>query len=430
MILQFKKKSVKRVMLLIAIAFLIMQLFNSTQPTHAKTVANTSPWWSFQSIDTMKYSRDPSREFLSDPVKGKKVISQQVAAIAKTGVTHIAIATPYDDEFLPILNQWVDEARNYNLKVWFRGNWSGWERWFGYAPISRKDHLQKTVAFIKNHPDIFENGDVFTSCPECENGGPGDPRHNGDAEGHKQFLIEEYQAMQEAFRSIDKNVQANMYSMNGDVAKLIMDKKTTQALGGRVVIDHYVRSPEQLMEDIVEIAQLSGGKVILGEYGAPIPDIHGSMSEQQQAEWLKQSLTLLAQTPELDGINYWTSFGGSTEIWKGDGSPKAAVEVLTQFYSPRFVTGSVQDVFGDSISGVRVASKERQTRTTASGSFQLPYFEPEGTVILSATGYKDVVIPFELLRDTDNQIFTLEYENPSVLVRLKLLFSTFAFWKW
>src|SRR3989344_6298983 len=83
------------------------------------------------SIDTMKYSRDVAREKLNSS-SFDEVIDKQVSEISATGATHIAIGTPYDDEFLPFLKRWVVAARKYNLKVWFRGNLSGWEEWFGY----------------------------------------------------------------------------------------------------------------------------------------------------------------------------------------------------------------------------------------------------------------------------------------------------------
>ena len=63
--------------------------------------------------------------------------------------------------------------------------------------------------------------------------------------------------------------------MNGDVAKLVMDKQTTASMDGIVVIDHYVATPEQLALDIRRIAEGSGGNVVLGEFGVPIPNIHG-----------------------------------------------------------------------------------------------------------------------------------------------------------
>src|SRR3989344_6773908 len=207
------------------------------------------PWWQFQSIDTMKYSRDIAREKLGDPAFDS-VIDTQVKNIADAGATHIAIATPYDEEFIPFLARWVKSARKYNLSVWFRGNWSGWEGWFGYTGIRREEHLQKTKDFIAKHADLFADGDVFSACPECENGGPGDPRQTGDVAAYRQFLVSEYQVTQGSFKKIKKNVSSNYFSMNGDIADLIMERPTTAVLGGLVTIDHYVASPDQLISDI------------------------------------------------------------------------------------------------------------------------------------------------------------------------------------
>lgn len=287
--------------------------------------------WQFRSIDTMKYSRDPSREKLIDPTYDV-VIDQQVKDIAETGATHVAIATPYDAEFLPMLERWIRAARKYNLKVWFRGNWSGWEGWFDYPKITRAEHIAKTNAFIHQHPDLFQDGDIFSACPECENGGPGDPRMNGDVTGHRKFLIDEYNVTKQAFKDIGKHVASNYDSMNGDVARLIMDKPTTKALDGIVVVDHYVKTPDQLVSDIKQFAEQSGGKIVLGEFGAPIPDINGEMNEKEQALWIKESLQKLRETDELIGVNYWTNVGGSTHLWNNDGTPRKAVEEITNIY--------------------------------------------------------------------------------------------------
>lgn len=287
--------------------------------------------WKFESVDTMKYSRDLSREKLHD-VNFDKTIELQMKEIADSGATHVGIATPYDDEFLPILKRWVFSARTNGLKVWFRGNFSGWEGWFGYPKITRDEHLRKTQEFVSQNADLFENGDVFSPCPECENGGPGDPRRNGDVVGHRKFIIAEYQATTQEFKKIGKDVESNYSSMNFDVAKLVMDRATTKSMGGIVTIDHYVKTPQQLSSDISNIAQSSGGKVILGEFGAPIPDINGKMSEVEQAEWVRGVLELLSENPNVIGLNYWINTGGSTEIWREDGTPKAAAIELKNFF--------------------------------------------------------------------------------------------------
>lgn len=343
--------------------------------------------WNFQSIDTMKYSRDLSREKLHDPAF-EAVIERQTKAIAEVGATHIGIATPYDAEFLPMLRRWVEAARRHNLSIWFRGNWSGWEGWFEYPRISREEHLAKTQAFIGAHSDLFADGDVFSACPECENGGPGDPRRTGDVAGYRRFLVAEYQMMEQAFADIRKNVRTNFFSMNGDVARLIMDEATTRSLGGLVTIDHYVKTPEALAKDVQEIAEKSKGQVILGEWGYPIPDIHGSSTGAEQAQWMKKALELLEEVTALAGMNYWLAVGGSTEIWTATGTSREGAEVLSSFYKPKVVYGFVRDELGQTLSGATVHVGGTTTRTDQHGYFVLRYpSQAESQVLIEAPGF-------------------------------------------
>lgn len=329
----FNKIMFLLIMIIIVVVILLLGEKNNTNvPTISTTI------WSFQSIDTMKFSRDLSQQKLHDP-SFDSVIDAQVKNIAATGATHVAIDTPYDEEFFPILKRWVIAARKYNLKIWFRGNWSGWEGWFNYPKIDRQTHIANTREFILRHRDIFQDGDIFTACPECENGGPGDPRQTGDLLGHRQFLIDEYAVTKAAFKQIGKNVASNYDSMNGDVASAVMDKATTKALDGIVTIDHYVATPEQLVSKVNQIAQATGGKVVLGEFGAPIPDINGEMTEDQQAAWISQTLKLLEKSPEVIGMNYWTNIGSTTSLWNDNGSEKKAVSAIKNFYSTSFVSG-------------------------------------------------------------------------------------------
>ncbi len=300
-------------------------------PAVSQQVVPKQQTWKIQSIDTMKYSRDMARADLTNP-KFATEAQKQVAAIAGTGANYVAIDTPYDAEFLPVLEVWVRAARAQGLHVWFRGNFSGWEGWFGYSHMDEQTHIDKTKQFILDHQDIFADGDIFSSCPECENGVHLNPGDTMAVSNHRKFLIAEYTATKEAFSQINKKVASNYYSMNADVARAVMDQPTTQALDGIVVIDHYVASPEQYTYDISQIANLSGGQIVLGEFGAPIPDIHGSMTDAQQAEWLQRTMQVLSGVNNLVGINYWTDKGGSTAIWNTNGSPRSAVKVITQYY--------------------------------------------------------------------------------------------------
>ncbi|MDO8551718.1 MAG: hypothetical protein Q7S03_03525 [bacterium] len=294
------------------------------------------PSWEIKSIDTMKISRDLSREKLNDSSFDHD-IAYQMQEIALTGATHVAIGTPYDEEFYPYLEKWVKAARENKLKVWFRGNLSGWEGWFGYKTISAKDHQKMIGDFISKHSEIFQDGDIFTPCPECENGKMGDPREMKDLALYRKFLIDEYSISKEAFSSAGRKVKSGYFSMNFDVAKLVMDKETTKQLGGVVVIDDYTKIPGQLADNAQEIARLSGGRVIVGEFGAPIPDIHGDMSEEDQAKWIKDVFEIISKDKNVIGLNYWININGSTALWDNDGTQKLAVDIVRSFYDkPKF----------------------------------------------------------------------------------------------
>lgn len=377
-------------------------------------------WWNFQSVDVMKYSRDIAREKLKN-ASFDATIDEQVKNIAATGATHVAIATPYDEEFVPFLRRWVQAARKYQLKVWFRGNWSGWEGWFGYPSISRDEHITKTREFILNHRDLFVDGDVFTGCPECENGGPGDPRRTGDVAGHRGFLAREYQVSRAAFDQIGKQVAANYFSMNGDVARLVMDKKTTADLGGIVTIDHYVATPERLVKDVKDLAYRSGGKIILGELGVPIPDIHGRMTEQQQARWLHDALAGLRAVPEVVGANYWVATGGSTQLWDERGKARAAAGVLKSYFAPAILTLSVTNEVGWPVPTAQVEYQSRWFAADSRGEVRLP-FVPEQTLLrLVATGYQDQGVA--AASDSIRLDATLLKDRPSVWFKAwKLLY--------
>lgn len=365
-------------------------IISLSQPRTEMYLDLPSPsWWEIQSIDTVKFSRDLAREKGADTSFGA-IIEAQVASIASTGVTHIALGTPLDEEFVPFLTRWVEAARRHGLSIWFRSNFSGWEGWFEYPAISREQHLELARNFIINHGNLFADGDLFSACTECENGGPGDPRQTGDVTGHRLFLIEEYKTTKDAFRLIGKNVRSNFFPMNGDVARLIMNRQTTQALGGIVVIDHYVATPSQLAEDIVTIANVTGGKIFLGEFGVPIPVIHGSITEDQQAAWVQDALAQLSEIPQLIGLNYWVSYGGSTKLWEDNNEPRAAALAILQYFRPKPLSGLIVNETGRPVAGANLTLGPRNATSGKDGRFILPMVADSESLTITAKGYQDL----------------------------------------
>lgn len=378
--------------------------------------AATNGWWEVQAIDTVKDSRDKAKERKNDP-NFADTIDLQLKSISEIGATHVSLGTPYDEEFYPFLKLWIAGARKHNLKIWFRGNFSGWENWFDYPSISKEDHQKKIKKFIEDNRDLFESGDIFTPCTECENGVIGDPRDTGDVEGFRQFFIEEYRISREAFRLTGNNVSSNYFPMNGDVAKLVMDPKTTQALGGIVVIDHYVKSADQLSADVKELAEKSRGKIVLGEIGAPIPDIHGDFTADQQAQWITDSLTELAKINAVVGVNYWTGFNSTTQVWNNSGKSSKSVEVLKSFFKPMIVSGKVVNELNKPIKNVEIITEAKTVHTDSRGFFELPILPNHNTLQLKATGYKPR--EYVIVSETMSNILTLKKEKEGILFKLQ-----------
>jgi hypothetical protein len=286
----------------------------------------------------------------------------------------VAIATPYDEQFIPFLKRWVEAARRHHLKVWFRGNWSAWEGWFGRErKMTFEEHTQKTVEFIKKHPELFENGDAFTGCPECENGAQGDPRMTGKVDEYRKFLISQHIESEKAFQEIGMTVNTSLMSMNKDVADLVMDEATAKGVGGFVTIDHYVGEAKRVARDVNQLAEKTKAKIVLGEFGAPIPDLNGEMTEDQQAEWIDEAMADLQKSPHLYGLSYWVNKGGSTAIWNDNNTPRKAVNIVTKYFQPMQLYGSLNDELGFKVSDVIIEANGKHYRTE-NGEYLIPLY--------------------------------------------------------
>ncbi|MEK9200757.1 MAG: hypothetical protein AAB909_02150 [Patescibacteria group bacterium] len=358
-------------------------------PAKAEGIRTTL--WSIQSVDTMKYSRDVARiEEKNNNFDSE--IDRQISDIKDLGATHVAIATPYDDEFIPYMTRWINSTRKHGLKVWFRGNFSGWENWYSYPDITMAEHIQKTQKFILKNPHLFVDGDIYSPCHECENGGPGDPRQTGQVQEYRDFLISEYQVTRDSFKKINKQVPSNYFSMNLDVAKLIMDKKTVRALDSVIVLDHYIPTPKELIQDVKTIARQTGASIVLGEYGVPIPDIHGEMSPSQQAVWLQEAMSGLVEIPELVGLNYWVNMGSSTEIWDvTTHQKKPAAAVLAQYYFPHIVEGIIKNTLDRPVTHASVVYLGRSYPVDQSGHYSIPLMPDHDRIVYTAFGFVDQI---------------------------------------
>lgn len=346
------------------------------------------PLFPYQCIDTMKVSRDKARLLPGSP-KAQIIVRSQVQTIASLGANCIAIGTPYDEEFVPFMKMWVAEARRANLSVWFRGNWSAWEGWFGYPKgQTPEEHSKKTVQFITSHPELFADGDIFSANVEPENGAY---FHPVDSEKKQKllrdYLIQEQTSVKNAFSAIDKRVITSWISMSGGVAKVVLDEKTVTALNYTVTLDHYVKTPSGMTEYSNDFQKRLHPRIVFGEFGAPIPDIHGEMDDTEQAEFVeKLFMEMLLSQDFIDGVNYWTLSESSTALLNNDSLPKPVVEVVKKYYNPGLVELRVTGADGKPLAEITISDKKRtiQTKTDKNGKARLILPEGSYTIIFTA----------------------------------------------
>ncbi len=387
-------------------------------------VERKQQFWNFQCIDTMKYSRDQARG-LAASSNLKNVIDTELNLIVDSGATCVSLGTPYDEEFVPYLSAWVQAARARNLKVWFRGNMSGWEGWFGYKKfLDYSQHNEGVRSLITKHPELFKEGDIFTPAPEPENGMIGDPRFSEvSKEKFFEFLPSSYDNCQKSFLEIKVEVSCGYFSFNGDIASQVVTKDLLVKIGDVLVIDHYVKTAERLSADIKALHDKFGGSIVLGEFGGPIPGIHGEMTEEQQANYIDEVMAgLYAQKDILLGMNYWVLNGGSTSLVnESDMSPRAAYKSLRSYFAPAQVSGVVTDVFGNPVKGVRLVSDEynAETETNLLGEYTLILPAKKAKVRLEDDNWSNDKVNELTLESNRRTVvnYTVEPKHPSLKYR-------------
>lgn len=340
--------------------------------------------WKYCSIDTMKVSRDRARAELNNQSIDTE-IQKELQVIKSTGANYVTIDTPYDDEFLPYLKRWVGFARETGLHVWFRGNWSNWEGWFGYPKnMTPDDHLASTSAFIQNNPDLFEDKDIFEPCPECENAGIWDS--SGGNTKYNEFIRKQAEEDGSSFVQIGKNVVTNIESISGGRARQTLTAQTIKNLNNVVSIDHYVPDVKTMTDYVDYFSNNFDVKVVISEFGAPVPDINDSMSESQQADFVNSILDeLYRENGNVIGLNYWVLSGGSTQILNPDGTKRKVFNIIRNYFSPGIIVGKVTDPLGDPVKGVKIIMKDNATTVLTDSKGQYTLLIPPRTATLTAT---------------------------------------------
>jgi hypothetical protein len=162
---------------------------------------------------------------------------------------------------------------------------------------------------------------------------------------------------------------------------------------------------------------------VLGEFGVPILDINGNLSEEEQALWIREAMYALIQMPEVAGLNYWTNTGSSTGLWREDGRAKEAVEELTSFYKAPVVRIMVKDEAGFKVRNARISLNGKVYSPDSKEDLYLPYFEDLKDVEVKADGYFSKKTS---LTDSWEQTITVVKKHPDLVYKvLKVIKSLF-----
>ncbi len=406
---------------ILPLVFLLSLFLNQKDSTTIKT---NPAIWDIRAVDTMKSSRDKARSWNTAPDLEEK-IDAQMSAIKTMGANYVTIDTPYDNEFLPYLSAWIKGARSHNLHVWFRGNWSAWEGWFDYpknlVPIQ---HLQKTDIFIQSHPEFFADGDIFDPCPECENSGNwNQPEDNAL---FNKFLIDQYLMSKKAFESMGKKVHTNIFSIIGGRAKEVLDEKTIATLDNTVTIDHYVADTATMTEYLDYFAKLKA-KIVIGEFGAPIPDINGSMNEDEQAEFVDAIFKELYRYKDtVVGVNYYVLTEGTTSLLNSDLTPRKVAAVVQNYFIPGIVRGQIKNTLGEPIKEATIKTTDGLQKTTsdANGFYEMAIPASSVQIIYDADVYKTKTLNLSLKQNGEyEENIILQPTQSGILYKIKLFFK-------
>lgn len=407
------------------LALVISSLFKTSHQLIKKnlnTSSTTPTLWKYQCIDTMKTSRDKARAW-----KNKKDVQEHIdremTAIQEMGANCVAIATPYDEEFLHYLQLWVRSARSHNLHIWFRGNFSAWEGWFEYTKgMSAEELFAETEDFIQKNSDLFRDGDIFTAAPEAENGGPFEQVEKDEHEAFRKFLLMEYEISRNSFKKINKNVEVNWFSMNGGLAKRMMDQKTVDGIGRLVTIDHYIKTAPEMGQYIKYFRDNFKSQVAVGEFGAPIPEINGPMTDEEQSRFTEELFKeLYIYKDDVHAINYWILYDGSTALLNDDLSWRPAAFVVQKYFKPNILRGTIHDTLGTQLSDVIVSTKDKHNKTITDneGNYTLLLPEQSAEISIHKDGYNTVNIRLDFQTKEIKHNITLMPEHKSFFYWLR-----------
>lgn len=304
------------------------------------TLANTSGTFPIQSIDAMKDTKDA--------ICGQRPldwINKWLDKAVELGANYVAISTPYDNpscgDALAYTKTWVKAIRAHNMHVWHRHMPLSFEGIYSVNKNNSSNYLDMISNYIKNNPDIFENGDIFTPIPEPQNGGIQGITYCANsicqftsAADFNQWLRDAMTTSQQAFQSINKSIKIGYFGFDGFVAwgdknpdwHGILEDSTVSQMGN-ITIDHYPETVGETMDQALTALQAKypTTPIVIGEYGT----VNGQNVDQEV-----QDTMTAAKNHNIVGFNYWQfgPSGSGEQLINDDFSNRSDFSTVESFY--------------------------------------------------------------------------------------------------
>lgn len=301
----------------------------------------TNSGWKFNSIDEQVVTK--SDAWNQDATK-RNLEFDQLTAI--TGITHVAIAVPYEN--LTKYTSYVAGARAKGLKVFHRSHWNSWEG-DNSIPVglSRQDYLEDTYRFIVANPTLFAEGDLFGMCVEPNNANdngnytfrtPENAGGNFTISKFNEFCKDQVKYANAAFAAIGLERKIYTFPISPSVSLLNLGGQSWTAtsgnndglgnsdfityFGGYCSIDHYeadaIRTASEYdtayNNDLDKWALgFPGCKLFIGEFGYHTTT---SVADGEQLGVFDKCLTSIRSKNFIVGFNAWVHMASTTaSLW-------------------------------------------------------------------------------------------------------------------
>lgn len=302
------------------------------------------PNWDIQGVDVMKYSKDvvcapPSDEF----------IASQAAKAKELGVTHVAVATPYENpscgNSLTLTTKWVNAIRAEGLKVWHRHMPLAHEGIYSTPKHRSPDghrFLKIITDWITVNRSLIKPGDIFTPIPEPQNGGisgithcPQICQYSHAAEFNEWIRLAQ---LTTELAINDPEVKVGYYGFDGFIVWGdnnpdwqgigFLEAATVTAMDNVIAIDHYPATNTTMAQDLDEAhAKWPQADFVIGEWGTIF---QSTDAEREQA--VIDSMGASARS-YVKGFNYWhLGPGGNEGLINNDNTNRAHFDEVKGFY--------------------------------------------------------------------------------------------------